>query len=87
MHFELESALFKDNPILVFDEATSALDNQTEAEVMRAIDNLENQKTVFLVAHRLTTVKNCDLVLVLKDGKIVDSGTYSQLLKNSDYFN
>jgi ATP-binding cassette subfamily B protein len=80
-------ALYKDNPILVFDEATSALDNQTEGEVMNAIDALDDQKTVFLIAHRLTTVQNCDFIIVLKDGKIIDSGTYSQLLKNSDYFN
>jgi len=80
-------ALYKDNPILVFDEATSALDNQTEGEVMNAINALDDQKTIFLIAHRLTTVKNCDFIIVLKKGKIIDSGTYSQLLKNSDYFN
>jgi ATP-binding cassette subfamily B protein len=79
-------ALYKNNPIIFFDEATSALDNQTEEQVIKAIDNLDSQKTVFLIAHRLTTVKNCDCIFVLKDGKIIDAGNYSQLLKHSDYF-
>lgn len=80
-------ALYKDTPIIVFDEATSALDNQTEATVMDAINNLDGQRTVFLIAHRLSTVKNCDLIVVLNHGRVVESGSYDELSKSSDYFN
>lgn len=63
-------ALYNDPGVLVLDEATSALDTETEAAVMEAIDGLSGQKTLLIIAHRLTTIKNCDIVYEIKDGKV-----------------
>lgn len=71
---------------LVLDEATSALDNQTEAEVMKAIDGLGGEVTIVLIAHRLTTVQNCDRILLLDNGCIAGLGSYSDLLANNHSF-
>ena len=68
------------------DEATSSLDNITEKEVINAIDTLKERLTLIIIAHRLTTVKNCDLLFMIKDGMIVDTGTYSQLFKRNKEF-
>ena len=57
-------------PMLILDEATSALDNETEKEVMEAIDGLHGQRTMIVIAHRLTTIKNCDAIYEVADGKI-----------------
>lgn len=76
-------SLYRNAEILIFDEATSALDNQTEQEVSEAIDKLSNtQKTIIIIAHRITTLKNCDRIYELKDGKIVAVHQYSDLIKN-----
>ena len=61
--------LFRSPSIVVLDEATSALDNETEKAVMESIDALQKQKTLIIVAHRLTTLKNCNKVFEIKDGK------------------
>jgi len=63
-------ALYKNPEILVLDEATSALDNDTETAVMEAIDSLAGKKTLIIIAHRLTTIKNCDIVYEVKDGHV-----------------
>ena len=63
-------ALYKEPKILIFDEATSALDNDTEKEVMKAIDSLMTKKTIIIIAHRLTTIKNCDVIFKVENGKI-----------------
>jgi ATP-binding cassette subfamily B protein len=76
-------ALYKRAELLVMDEATSALDNRTEAEVMEAIEALDRQLTVILIAHRLTTVRNCDRIVVLEQGMIRAVGCYGDL-ENSD---
>jgi ABC-type multidrug transport system fused ATPase/permease subunit len=73
-------ALYKNADIIVFDEATSALDNDTEKEVMNAIDELGDNLTILIVAHRITTLKNCDLIVELKNGEINDVGTYDQIV-------
>ena len=65
---------------MIFDEATSALDSETEFEVMRSIDNLDKELTIFMIAHRLSTVQSCDRVIVLSDGRIVDDGTPQQII-------
>ena len=75
-------AFLKNAPILVLDEATSALDNKSEAVVQKAIENLMRDKTVFVIAHRLSTIMNADKILVINQGKIVESGTHQELLKN-----
>jgi len=72
-------ALYHDPPVLVLDEATSALDTATEQEVMRAVDALRGEKTVLIVAHRLTTVERCDHIFRLAEGRVVDQGTPAQV--------
>ena len=68
-------------PILILDEATSALDNKSEAVVQQAIDNLMKDRTVLVIAHRLSTVRNADCIVVINDGQIVEKGTHDELLK------
>ena len=75
-------AFLKNAPILVLDEATSALDNKSEAVVQKAIENLMQDKTVFVIAHRLSTIMNANKILVINQGEIVESGTHQELLKN-----
>ena len=65
-------ALYRDPQVLILDEATSALDNETEKEVMRAIDGLHGQRTMIVIAHRLTTIKNCDVIYEVADGTITE---------------
>jgi len=79
-------ALYHDPAILVMDEATSALDNETESEITRAITDLHGQKTIIIIAHRLTTVRNCDQLFFMKNGQVVETGTYDSLLANSVEF-
>ena len=73
-------AILKDSPILILDEATSSLDMQSEAEVQGALENLMTGRTVFVIAHRLPTVRRADLILVLEEGRIVERGTHPELL-------
>ncbi len=77
-------AFIKDAPIVILDEATSALDNKSEAIVQQAIENLMNDRTVFVIAHRLSTVKNADKIVVINNGEIVESGTHKQLLEKEN---
>jgi len=79
-------ALYYDPEILIFDEATSSLDNVTERGVMEAIHSLGRKKTIILIAHRLSTVKNCDRIFVLEKGEIIGSGNYEDLLKENFKF-
>jgi len=76
-------ALYKDASVLFFDEATSALDNNTEQAVMKAIGALNENLTIIIIAHRLSTVKNCDIIFELENGEIVAQGTYEYLLESS----
>lgn len=80
-------ALFHNPDVLVMDEATAALDNQTEYEVTQALDRVEKNRTIITIAHRLTTVRNYDMIYVMDKGRIVSSGSYSLLLKNCVVFN
>jgi len=73
-------AIFKDPPILIFDEATSALDTESEFAVQRAIDNLLRDRTALIVAHRLSTVRNADLIAVVDGGRIIERGRHDELL-------
>ena len=73
-------ALYKQARVLVFDEATSALDDETEKEVMQAIESLSQSITIFIIAHRLSTLKNCTQILELGEGKIKRIGTYNQIV-------
>ena len=76
-------ALLLKTEIILFDEATSALDNITQAKIQQAINNMKGEYTILIIAHRITTVKNADKIFVIDGGKVVDSGTHSELLKNS----
>ena len=79
-------ALYKNASVIVFDEATSALDNATEREVMAAIEGLSGEFTIILIAHRLSTVERCDLVIELDHGRVVDQGSYGELMARSASF-
>lgn len=79
-------ALYSNPDILVFDEATSALDSVTEKEIIEEIDKLSQHKTIIMVAHRLSTVKKCDLIVVLSNGKIETTGAYNELVKEKNSF-
>lgn len=74
-------AVLKNAPILILDEATSSLDSQSEKEVQRAIDNLIRARTTFVIAHRLSTIAHADRILVVEDGRIVDTGRHEDLLR------
>lgn len=76
-------ALVQKTEIILFDEATSALDNETQSSIKQAIDNMKNEYTILIIAHRLSTVINSDRILLVEDGTIVDEGTHEELLKNS----
>ena len=72
-------ALYRDPQVLVLDEATSALDSQTEREVMAAVNSLHGAKTLIIVAHRLSTVAECDLLFRLEGGRVIQSGTFAEV--------
>jgi ATP-binding cassette subfamily B protein len=78
--------MLKDAPILILDEATSALDNATEARIQRALDRLREHRTTFVIAHRLSTVRNADLILVLREGRLVEQGRYAELVRQGGVF-
>lgn len=73
-------AMIKNAPIVILDEATSALDNESEAIVQKALDNLMQNKTVFVIAHRLSTINNADRIAVINEGELVELGTHEQLM-------
>jgi ABC-type multidrug transport system fused ATPase/permease subunit len=79
-------AVYHNPSVLVLDEATSALDSVTEAAVMDAIHNLAHEKTIIVIAHRITTVRECDSIYLLDKGRIVEEGTYDGLLESSERF-
>lgn len=72
-------ALLRDPPILILDEATSALDNESERLVQEAIDRLLRHRTVFVIAHRLTTVQHADFIVVMSEGRVIERGTHAEL--------
>lgn len=74
-------ALLKDPPILILDEATSSLDSESELLIREALDRLMKNRTVFVIAHRLSTVLHADIILVMEGGSIIDSGTHAELLE------
>lgn len=79
-------ALYRNPKVLILDEATSALDTQTEQVVMDAINNLSKEITIILIAHRLSTVKNCDIIYLLEEGQIKDKGSFKELQNVNEKF-
>ena len=79
-------ALYHNPQVIIFDEATSALDYQTEQEVMKAINNLKKDITIILIAHRLNTVKNCDIIFKFEKGRIIQQGTFDELISHNESF-
>ena len=76
-------ALLRNSPILVLDEATSALDTASERHIQAALDQLVKNRTTFIVAHRLSTIEHADLIVVMQDGAIIESGTHAELVAGS----
>jgi ABC-type multidrug transport system fused ATPase/permease subunit len=74
-------ALYHNPQVLILDEATSALDNQTEKAVIEALSNLRKNITIILIAHRLNTVKNCDVIFKLENGSLIEKGTFNELFE------
>lgn len=79
-------AFVQNTKIILFDEATSALDNETQAYIQKAINNMKDKYTILIIAHRLSTVINADRIMIVDDGKIVDTGTHNQLLKSNKLY-
>ena len=79
-------ALLKDSPIVVLDEATAYSDPENEAIIQQSIDNLVKNKTVIMIAHRLSTVVNADTIIVLDKGRIAAQGTHAELLQSSPLY-
>ena len=80
-------AVLKDAPILVLDEATSSVDNETEEALQKSLEIISKDRTTIVIAHRLSTIRYSDSIIVLDDGKVVESGTHEELLDNkSQYF-
>lgn len=79
-------ALITDPKILIFDEATSALDYESEKTIMTNLDQIKKGRTTFIIAHRLSTVKNCDLIIALEKGKIIEMGSHTQLIAAKGYY-
>ena len=79
-------ALYHNPSVIFLDEATSSLDGITENVIMDAINNLSHKKTIIMIAHRLTTLKECDVIHMMDNGEIVDSGTYQQLFDSNKEF-
>ncbi len=78
--------LLKNPPLLILDEATSALDSTTEAKVQQAFQTLKEGRTTFIIAHRLATIRNADMILVFKQGHIIERGTYDELYQQNGFF-
>lgn len=82
----LARALYYDSPILILDEATSSLDSESEDTVQKAIENLGRDKTIIIIAHRLQTIRNVDLIVVLEDGEIIESGRHDDLMSTKGIY-
>ncbi len=82
----LARAIYKNAPIFILDEATAALDNQTELHIQRALEQFHHQRTMIIIAHRLSTIQFADRIFVMKQGKIVETGTHHSLLEQQGHY-
>jgi ATP-binding cassette subfamily B protein/subfamily B ATP-binding cassette protein MsbA len=79
-------AILRDAPILILDEPTSSVDAETEALIMEGLNELTAGRTTFIIAHRLSTVRQADTILVLRSGEIVETGTFDELMQRHGHF-
>ena len=79
-------AVLTDPPILVLDEATSSVDNETEAAIQRSLERIAIGRTTIVIAHRLSTVRNADMIHVLQNGKLKESGRHEDLVRHDDMY-
>lgn len=79
-------AILKNPPILLLDEATSALDSESEKLVQEALETAMNGRTVILIAHRMSTIINADMIVVMENGKVTETGTHDYLLETSKFY-
>ena len=79
-------ALYHNPAVIILDEATSSLDGITEQSFMRAVRDLAQKRTVIIIAHRLATLKNCDVIYMLEEGKVADRGSYDELIIKNEQF-
>jgi subfamily B ATP-binding cassette protein MsbA len=79
-------ALLRNSPILVLDEATSALDTASERHIQSALEQLVKNRTTLVIAHRLSTIEHADLIVVMEDGAIVETGTHAELLAHAGVY-
>ena len=79
-------AILADPRILILDEATASVDTMTEAKIQAAMEAVTEGRTTIMIAHRLSTVRNADMILVVRNGRIVEQGTHTQLLKKQGYY-
>ena len=82
----LARALLKDPSILILDDTTSAVDMETESYIQKQLGTLGNKCTIFVVAYRISSIKDSDLILVVNNGRIVEQGTHDELMKNNGYY-
>ena len=82
----LARSIIKDPSILILDDTTSALDVETEAMIQNNLNTIYKGKTSFIIAHRISSIKDCDLILVLEDGSIIESGTHKELLDKKGHY-
>ena len=78
--------LLKDPDILIFDDSTSAVDSETEYEIQKALRKIIAGKTSFIIAHRITSIQDCDRIIVLDKGKIIEEGTHDELIKEEGFY-
>ena len=83
----LARALYENPEILILDEATSALDNKTELEIISEINNLKNKITIIFIAHRLSTIKSCDKIFELSNGRLINQGTFQEVVRENKNLN
>ena len=79
-------AMLLDPPILILDEATSSIDTRTELKIQKAFHAMMQGRTSFVIAHRLSTIEEADVILVMKDGNIIEQGTHTELLKKKGFY-
>ena len=84
--FSIARAILRDAPIIILDEATSSVDTRTERKIQEAMDSLMSGKTAFIIAHRLSTIRTADVILVMKEGRIVEKGTHDSLLSENGFY-